>query len=163
MNTINTIERLEPPTTNCQYCKNPFIYRKSKKFCCSNCRVYACRPKQNSQCSPAKRRKNLMLYDTAMRLAEMLYSLPPHQRLGYMKTLIDKARAGDTKLRDILSNHTLRHPDPIKDRWLFYRGSRNYCTIAQAAQNYCKRFWHEDISDVVYCRCPEPPTGEVTS
>ena len=163
MNIVKPLERLEPPTTNCQHCKNPFRYRKSKKYCCSNCRVYACRPQQNSYSSPAKRHKNLMLYDTAMRLAEMLYTLPPHQRLGFIKTLIDDARAGNTKLREILSNHQLRHPDPIKDRCLFYRRSRSYCTIAQAAQNYCKRFWCEDVTNVVYGRCPEPPTGEVTS
>lgn len=163
MRAVNRTEELEQITFNCLHCLKPFKYRKSKKYCCSNCRVYACRPKQNSQCSPAKRRKNLILFDTAIRLAEVLYSLPPPKRLGYMKNLIDKAREGDTKLREILSNHILRHPNPTTDRWMFYRGSPSYCTIAQAAHNYCKRFWHEDVSDVVYGRCPEPPTGEVTS
>lgn len=161
MSVVNSTDRLETTPCNCLHCLKPFKYRKSKMYCSSNCRVYASRPKQNSQCSPTKRRKNLMFFDKAMRLAETLYSLPPQQRLGYIKNLIDEARAGNTGLREILSNHMLRHPDPNKDRWMFYRSSRAYCTIAQAAQNYCKRYWHQDVSDVVYCRCPEPPTGEM--
>jgi len=161
MSVVNSTERLEEDFSNCLHCLKPFKYRKSKMYCSSNCRQYACRPKQNSQCSVTKRRKNLMLFDKAMRLAEILYSLPPQERLGFIKTLIDEARAGNISLREILSNHMLRHPDPNKDRWMFYRGSWAYCTIAQAAQNYCKRYWHQDVSDVVYCRCPEPPTGEV--
>ena len=78
-----------------------------------------------------------------------------------MKALIDEARAGNTALREILSNWKLRHPNPQTERWLFPRGSPSYCTIAQAAQNYCKKFWHANVADVVYCRVPEPPTGEV--
>ena len=94
-------------------------------------------------------------------MAATLYSLPPSERLGHMKVLIDEARAGNTQLREILSNHKLLHPDPFGDVWLFYRRSRSYCTIAQAANNYCKRYWKANVSDVVYCRCKEPETGEV--
>ena len=88
--------------------------------------------------------------------------MPPAQRLGYMKSLIDLARSGeDIRLRDILSNYKLLHPHPINDTHLFYRGNRVYLTIAQEASRYCKRFWKANVKDVVYGRAPEPPTGLV--
>ena len=42
----------------------------------------------------AKRRENTELYDRAIRLTEMLYSIPPHERVGFMKDLIDRAKFG---------------------------------------------------------------------
>lgn len=78
-----------------------------------------------------------------------------------MKELIDKARQGDTFLREVLSNLILRRPNPKSDSWMFPWGRRNYCTIAQAAQNYCRKYWRANADDVVYCRVDEPPTGEV--
>jgi len=110
----------------------------------------------------AKRRENAELYDRAKRLAEMLYLTPPMERLGFMKDLIDVARAEqDAQLRDILSNQTL-----IKLNWsdkqkYLHRNCSDYCTISQAASNYCKRFWRANVRDVVYGRTPEPPTGLV--
>ena len=46
----------------------------------------------------AKRRENTELYDRAIRLTEMLYSIPPHERVGFMKDLIDRARLGGGSL-----------------------------------------------------------------
>jgi len=100
------------------------------------------------------------LFELNRRMADFLYSLPPEQRLGHMQGLISQAREGNTKLREVLSNWKLRHPHPEDEKYLFARGSRQYCTIAQAAQHYCKRFWKANVSDVVYCRVPDPPTGE---
>ena len=77
-----------------------------------------------------------------------------------MKELIDEARGGNTKLRNLLSNYYLRHPNK-SDEWLYARGSRQYMTIAQAANAYCWKFWGTHVSDVVYDRCDEPETGEV--
>lgn len=147
--------------STCPQCLAQFRFRKSKTYCRPKCRIYASRPVQNSQNSPTKRRQNLILFDTARLMGERLYSLPPQERLGHMKALIDEARAGNTALREILSNWKLIHPNPQTERWLFPRGSPSYCTIAQAAQNYCKKFWRANVADVVYCRVPEPPTGEV--
>jgi len=89
-----------------------------------------------------------------------MYSLPHFERLGYMKDLIDEARAGNTQLRELLSNYKLRHPHPIDDSWMFTRGCRSYSTIAQAADRYCWKFWGTHVTDVVYCCCDEPYTGE---
>lgn len=156
-----TVDVKEAGLSICPQCSKHFKFRKSKTYCSANCRQYACRPKQNSKCSPTTRQENRMFFDFGLRLAEQLYSLPPEERLGYTKSLIDEARAGNTSLRELLSNYKLLHPDPQNERWMFHRGCRSYCTIAQAAQNYCKRYWNANVGDVVYGRCPEPPTGEV--
>ncbi len=100
-------------------------------------------------------------FDTARLMGERLYNLPTTERFGHMKALIDEARQGNTQLRELLSNYKLRHPNPTSETWMFPRSNRAYCTIAQAAQNYCGRYWSANVDDVVYGRVPEPPTGEV--
>lgn len=94
-------------------------------------------------------------------MADSYYNLPPFERLGHMKELVDEARGGNSKLRNLLSNYYLRHPSE-SDKWLHARGSRGYGTIAQAANAYCWRYWGTHVTDVVYNRCDEPETGEVT-
>ena len=152
----------QPKEGVCPHCGHTFKYRTNKKFCSDNCRKRNNEGTNNSFLRKTKRRDNAMLFDRAMRLAEGLYTLPPIQRLGFVKDLIDVARQGeDAQLRDILSNHRLLHPNPKTETHLFYRGSRNYRTIAQVASNYCKMFWKANVRDVVYNRVQEPPTGEV--
>lgn len=51
-----------------------------------------------------------------------------------MMELIAETRTGNTKLREILSNWKLLHPNPNHDRWMLPRGSWSYSTIAQEAQ-----------------------------
>lgn len=88
----------------------------------------------------------------------MLYNLPKGEQLGFMKKLVDDARAGNSKLRRILSNKYLRHP-PKDAEWLYPYGC--HLTIAQSANRYCWRYWGANVTDVVYGRCEEPETGEV--
>ena len=146
----------------CLHCGHTFKYRSNKKFCSDNCRKRNNEGTNNSFLRKTKRRDNAMLFDRAMRLAEGLYTLPPIQRLGFVKDLIDVARQGeDAQLRDILSNYRLLRANPKTETHFFYRGSRDYRTIAQVASNYCKRYWLAEVKDVVYNRVPEPPTGEV--
>lgn len=49
----------------------------------------------------------MVFFDTAKRMAERLYSLPPFLRLGLMQEVIALARAGDPALRRILTHHLL--------------------------------------------------------
>ena len=146
----------------CPRCGTPVSGRPNKIYCTANCRKRHREGKRNAALSMVKRRENAELYDRAKRLTEMLYLTPPLERLGFMKDLIDIARAGkDAQLRDILSNQIL-----IKLSWsdkqkYLHRNCSDYCTISQAASNYCKRFWKTNVRDVVYGRAPEPPTGVV--
>jgi len=144
----------------CLHCHCEMSYRANKKYCSDQCRQYGNRSKQNSQSSPAKARQNYELFDTARLMADRLYDLPPFERLGHMKALIDEARGGNTQLRELLSNFRLRNPSN-NERWLYARGSREYMTIAQAANAYCYRFWGTHVTNVVYDRCDEPEIGEV--
>lgn len=151
----------------CHHCKSSFRKRrKDQKYCSDRCRKDHHQKKVrsevpcNSKNSHRKRRSNLELFDSAKRLAEILYNLPPFERLGFMKELVDQAREGSSKLRGILTNAVLLKPD-YHNRRLFYRGQpRVYLTIAQAAEAYCRYFWSASVADVVYGRVSEPPTGE---
>ena len=89
----------------CPRCGTPVAGRPNKLYCTANCRKRHREGKRNAALSMAKRRENVELYDRAKRLTEMLYLTPPMERLGFMKDLIDIARAGQhAQLRDILSN-----------------------------------------------------------
>ena len=135
--------------------------RTTKKYCSANCRQKANRNQQYSASSTTKARTNAEFFDRAKRLAEVLYTLPPEKRLGFMQQLIGEARAGNTKLREVLTNQKLLRPNPIEEKHLFHRSDPAYCTIAQAAQYYCKRFWKANVADVAYNRVEELETGEV--
>jgi uncharacterized C2H2 Zn-finger protein len=143
----------------CPRCQTVFKSRKGKVYCSRKCSSHAARLPQNSKDSPSKARKNAEFFDTAKRLSERLYSLPPSERLGFMQGLIEDARGGNTQLREILSNRKLMRPNPITERWMFHRQTWAYLTIAQAANNYCLRFWRTGVANVVYNRVPEPETG----
>ena len=144
----------------CLKCKAPISGRPNKIYCSANCRKRSSEPTRNSFYSPTKRRENMEFFDRAKRLAEDLYQTRPPERLGYMKDLIEYARhGGDSQLKDILCNRILLKPHPVHDRHLFYRRSRSYLTIAQAASNYCKRFWRANVRCVVYGLAQEPSDG----
>ncbi|MCO8145338.1 hypothetical protein NHN26_08880 [Rhodovulum tesquicola] len=169
--TADTRSKVETPESglrSCRGCGTAFRPRRSNQLSCSKtCRDKVAKRKArritpaNSLCSPTKRRANLELLDRARRLAEILYTLPPRERLGFVKTLVDQARTGDGKLREVLTNRFILRPETDM-RSLFHRGSpRSYLTIAQAANEYCWRFWNADVRSVVYGLVSEPETGEV--
>ena len=146
----------------CPQCNAEVTGRPNKTFCTTNCRKRHSEPTRNSYSSPTKRRENREFFDRALRLGEELYAIPPNQRLGLMKDLIDHARLGeDRQIQDILSNYVLLYPNPYQDFHLFPKRSRSYCTIAQAASNYCKRFWRKDVRLVVYNKVGYPYDGVV--
>ena len=147
----------------CPKCNKLVTGRPNKIYCSSNCRKRDNEFTRNSFCSVTKRRENTEFFYRAVRLSESYYTLPPAERLGFVKDLIDYARGSkdDAQIRDILSNYKLLHPNPREDFFLFYRGKPHHLTIAQVAARYCKRFWKANVREVVYGRAPEPPTGEV--
>ena len=161
---LNEVNEGAPEALFCCVCGTTIqSQRTTKKYCSANCRQKANRNQQNSASSITKARTNAEFFDRAKRLAEVLYTLPPEKRLGFMQQLIGEARAGNTKLREVLTNQKLLWPNPIEEKHLFHRSDPAYCTIAQAAQYYCKRFWKANVADVAYNRVKEPQTGEVIS
>lgn len=158
----------KPDEATCAHCNKRFRRsRRDQIHCSSNCRkLHSQKARRqgnsvNSRSSPTKRRRDQEFFDVSLRLGERLYGLPVGERLGFMQTLIEEARSGNTALREILSNHYL-----LKANWekpyLFHRECpATYFTIAQAADRYCRKFWRASVRAVVYGRAPEPPTGEV--
>jgi len=159
----NLIEEIAGTTQRiCLKCKTQLEGRPNKRFCSGNCRKRYSEHTRNAKFSPTKHRESVEFFDRALRLAEIVYTTPPQERLGLVKGLIDEARYGDDKhLRDILSNRYLLQAHPYREPHLFYRRRRSYLTIAQIARNYCKRFWRADVKEVVYGRAPEPADGVV--
>ncbi len=149
----------------CPRCQVDFLPgRKNQKYCSQPCQKSAsrnaARGTRTVDASPDLRRRSLVHYDTAMRLAEMVYTAPPNKRLGLMSDLIRRARGGDRKLRNILTDPTLLRASPDDKSLFFRRAPASYRTIAQAADAYCRMFWGQGVRAVVSGECPEPPTGE---
>ena len=153
---------------HCPKCGKAFYGRSNKKFCSHKCRklfsqqtIRATTP-VNSKNSKCKKREQYELFDKALRLAEMLYTLPPHERLGFMENLILMARSGKhPKLKQILTMPTLLK-DNCENELLFWRQTpANHRTISQAANNYCKRFWKRNVIFVMNNPEYQPNTGEV--
>jgi hypothetical protein len=80
-----------------------------------------------------------------------------------MQQLIGESRGENTKLREVRTKQKLLRPNPIAEKHFFNRSDPTYCTIAQAARYYCKRFWKANIAYVAYNCVEEPETGEVIS
>ena len=116
----------------------------------------------NSKNSKCKKREQYELFDTALRLAEILYTLPPSERLGFMERLVLSARSGEhPKLKQILTMPTLLKAN-CENELLFWRHApANHRTISQAANNYCKRFWKRNVIFVMNNPDYQPNTGEV--
>lgn len=154
----------------CPNCGKLFAKRRSdQKFCSAKCRKNLHQKNdrsenpKNSRFSPEKSRTNLELIGTSLVLTELLYTRAPFERFGLMKEIIDCAREGNSYLRSVLTNKFLMAP-PIGEEWMYFRhDSSRYLTLPQAAEQYCRYFWGHSVSDVVYCRVQEPPTGEVMS
>jgi hypothetical protein len=151
---------------NCINCGGTFTAtRRDRKYCSTTCRQTTSQRVRrksnpaNSHSSSAKWRTNLELFDRSLRLSEELYTLPVGSRLGYMRDLIERAREGCPKLRQLLSNQYLL---TTQERWLHHRRCpAAYFTITKAADRYCRKLWRASAADVVYGRAEEPPTGEV--
>lgn len=94
-------------------------------------------------------------------MAETIYTLPPAERLGHMKMLIDEARSGNQTIKSVLSNKFLLEVSFDDYPWLFWHRSESYLTIAQGADAYCWRFWGAGVIEVVKGLVEEPETGEV--
>lgn len=137
---------------SCQQCGVFFHARRSDaKFCDAACRKAASRGgiSENRSTSPTEARRQDELLALHMDLCATYYGLPPADRQVYLKGLIDRARAGDAKIRRILTNWVLLRPREMKARAVHYRGTPAYPTLAQEAHEFCKWYWDAGIAYVV--------------
>ena len=79
----------------CPNCEDVFKPRRpNMKFCCANCRKSHSGGIRNSQNSKTTARENMEFFDTAIRMGNRYYDLPPYERDGYMSELIADASCG---------------------------------------------------------------------
>lgn len=164
---MQTPDLLFGKTAICPYCASDFVKSRSdQKFCKPACRKAESQTRlrkaspANSTNSSDKRRTNLLLFDRALRLAEMIYTSAPDKRLGIVKAFVDQAKAGDFTMRHILTNRVFLYPDTDNRNLFFRRQPTVYLTVSQAADKYCHRFWGMGVREVL-AGASEPPTGEV--
>lgn len=150
-----------PPT--CAACSQEFTAkRKDQRFCSRGCQKNAARGPRDATHSPEAQGRNRLHYIRAAWLCHDLYKAPPASRLGIMAELIEAAREQDGQLRVILTDPRLLSAPPDSRIGKLYPDDRNpeVKNIAKAADAYCRAFWGHGVRDVVYQRCPTPPTGE---
>ena len=150
----------------CLLCGATFTGRSNSKFCSSKCRKQNYQQndrvihKLNAASSPTTKRQQLELFDSAMRLAESLYTLPPGYRLGYLEGLIQSARSGENpNVRRILTMPQLLNPKSDEPFKFWRRCPISYFTISQAADRYCIRYWKRGIIFVIRNPTYFPDTG----
>ena len=138
-------------TVTCNQCGASFCaQRSSAKYCNPSCRKAASRGgiHENRQSSPTKRRRENEFFDLHMRLCEFYYGIPPIDRERYLESLIDRAREGDTRIKQVLTCLYLLKPKEGSKVYNF-RGSRAYPTIAQEASRFVQTRWGVSIRDAV--------------
>lgn len=152
----------------CPNCHKHFTKRRSDtRFCSPKCRKNLSQKTArklhpiNSKFSPTKSRENYELLGSAAYLAELYYNTPPAQRMDFIKSVVDCARSGNSRLRSLLTNRRILYPEDGLSSMFYRECPQCYRTIAQIAGSYCKLLWGAGVKAVVYCEVAEPPTGEV--
>ncbi len=141
--------------TICPGCGKTFTRKRTnQRYCTPPCQKSTTRhtfrgPRAGAS-SPEVQRRNIVHYTRARWLGHDLYLHKPSERLGFMATVVEAARARDGQLRSILTDPVLLKEQPRAD------GRMN---IAKAANAYCRKFWGQGTRAVVHRNCPEPPTG----
>lgn len=109
--------------------------RANQKYCSQACQKAGSAHTARGLRTKEKNTVNYFHYDRAGRLAEIVYAVPPSERLGMMKDLLTTAEH-DARLRNILTDPKLHKVPP--------RGN-NRRNIAQAASAYTKKFFGVSI------------------
>ena len=141
-------------TIACHVCGSGFAaVRRDARFCSAACRKSASRTNvpeapQNRTSSPSKRRREDEVFDLNMVLCEAYYGMPPAARASYLENLIDLARAGNPRLREVLSNLFLLRTRE-GSRKTNFRRSRAYPTIAQEAHRFTTSRWGVHVREAV--------------
>ena len=138
-------------TATCIQCGASFCAQRSTaKYCNTTCRKAASRGgvPENRTTSPAQRRREDEFFDLHMRLCETYYGMPPADRPAYLEALIDRARAGENKIKRTLTNLLLLKT-PESSRVYNFRASRAYPTIAQETSRFTQDTWGMSIKHAV--------------
>lgn len=113
---------------SCPKCSQDFSPKRSnQKYCSDACRKNATRGSRK----PENKNRTIHHYARASDLEHMVYSVPPSDRLGMMKHILEYV-PHDAGLRNILSDPKLLREEPRKS------GRKN---ISQAASAYTRKFF----------------------
>lgn len=124
----------------CPECALQFTPKRSNQHYCSTpCQKKATRNSNRSDRSNENRQRTKRHYERSWRLTEMLYSVPPTERLGEMKRILSYVPV-DSGLRNILTDPALLKERPCAN------GTMN---IAKAADAYVRMFFGVSISTYV--------------
>ncbi|MEZ5767188.1 MAG: hypothetical protein R3D80_05585 [Paracoccaceae bacterium] len=154
---------------SCPHCGSAFTPKRTNmKYCSRRCKNNRWqnedRQKQRANLAIAgkssKNRINYELFESTIELTLLFHRTHPRERLGYIKDLVDDARNGNAKLRQILSNKQLQYPEAASLKRMMRKNNLDL-TVCRRADAYCRHFWDAPVRDVVYNKVAEPATGEV--
>ncbi|KRS13687.1 hypothetical protein XM53_03625 [Roseovarius atlanticus] len=118
----------EARTMECPGCTAAFMPKRlNQSYCSRACQKNASRGNRSAENRERSRRH----YERAQRLAEMVYSAPPQERLGIIMHILEFI-PHDAGLRNILTDPDLLGQPPRAD---------NRMNIAKTANAYTKKFY----------------------
>lgn len=122
----------EIESSQCPGCGASFTPKRSNQAYCSRlCQRKASRNSARGNRSAENKQRSWKHYERAARLTEMIYSVPPHERLGMMQHILSFI-PHDAGLRNILTDPELHMKPPKAD-------SRK--NVTKAADAYTKKFF----------------------
>lgn len=133
---------MTPSDTECPACGKHFTpARTNQEYCSRFCQKKATRHAARGLRHLENFARDELEAARARDLREMLYSAPPHERLGIMKDILDAAQH-DGGLRNILTRPELLSDGP-------YSAGRGRMNIAKAADAYCKKFLQMSVRSYI--------------
>ena len=134
----------EDSTPECPGCSTAFTPKRSnQRYCTRECQRSASRNASRGDRTKENTARSWQHYERAHRLAEMIYTTPPQERLGMMKHILEFIPQ-DAGLRNILTDPELHLETPRPD---------NRLNITKAANAYTQTIFGVSIKSYVKAVC----------
>ena len=155
-------------TIACHECGSGFdAVRRDARFCSPACRKVVSRrenpePPMSRATSPSKRRREDEVFDLHAVFSTTYYGMHPYARPQYLEGLIDRAIAGETKVKAVLTNPILFRSHTGKGGELQKRYHHRRCiaypTIPCEAHRFTQECWGVSLLDAL----KTPPDGTIS-
>jgi len=151
LDVIEPIVMSDDKTAECPSCSTVFIPKRSnQRYCSRACQRSTSRNAARGNRTNENKHRSWQHYERADRLKEMIYSTPPHERLGMMKHILELI-PDDAGLRNILTDPKLHKQPPRGDKRV---------NVAKAADAYTQKFFGLSIKRYIKAiRAGEEPEG----
>ena len=168
---MSLIEEFDAPFQSlCPHCGELFGYRSNKTYCSPKCRkshnklmLREEKASAKNRMLPSEQRQNTEVFHLNAVLSEKVYTMPPHERMGYVEGVLQVAlHPKGGLLRALLQNMKYQYPDPKQEKLFFRNSPKSYKTFPQLCNHYLLNSpWNCYLQDFLKGKVPAPSTGEV--